>query len=174
MPPIHDLPFFRTEWISPLGPLLLGSIGDELLLCDWKYGRHRNAIERRLERLVTAERQTGTSPVIRETQRQLQAYFDSRLSVFSLPIHHVGTAFQHAVWEEIMRVPFGQTRTYGELAARIGNPNGVRAVGTAVGHNALSIIVPCHRIVGTNGTLTGYGGGLDIKTALLRLERIVR
>lgn len=173
MPLIDSSPFVRTEWISPLGPLLLGSIGDELLLCDWKYGRHREAIERRLERLVAAERQIGTSPVIHETQRQLQAYFEARLSAFSLPIRYVGTTFQQSVWEELLRIPFGRTASYGELAERIGNPNGVRAVGTAVGHNALSIIVPCHRIIGRNGALTGYGGGLEVKEALLRLEHII-
>lgn len=167
-------PFVQTEWPSPFGPLLLGSIADELLLCDWKHGRHRNVIERRLVRLIPNERVLGTSPVLLEAQRQLQAYFEGRLRVFSVPIRHVGTAFQCRVWEEIGRVPFGQTATYAQLARRAGNPQSVRAVGMITGHNALSIIVPCHRIVGSNGALIGYGGGLDVKAELLRLESAAR
>ena len=102
---------------------------------------------------------------------QLDAYFAGDLFVFDLDLHLVGTAFQRRVWEALLTIPHGQTRSYGEIAAQIGSPGASRAVGLANGHNPIGIIVPCHRVIGANGSLTGYGGGLDRKRALLALER---
>jgi methylated-DNA-[protein]-cysteine S-methyltransferase len=105
-----------------------------------------------------------------ETVRQLGAYFDGGLTEFDLPLRLRGTPFQQSVWEQLRRIPYGQTRSYGELAEILGKPGASRAVGLANGKNPVSIVVPCHRVVGSTGGLTGYGGGLDRKQRLLAFE----
>lgn len=111
------------------------------------------------------------SPAFVEAIRQLRAYFAGELEEFDLPLAPEGTPFQQQVWQELCRIPYGETISYGELARRIGNPNASRAVGLANGSNPIPIIIPCHRVIGSNGKLTGYGGGLPIKEKLLALER---
>jgi methylated-DNA-[protein]-cysteine S-methyltransferase len=106
-----------------------------------------------------------------QTIAQLEAYFAGRLLEFDLPLAPEGTPFQLSVWQQLRRIPYGQTVCYGELARRIGNPRAARAVGLANGSNPLPIIVPCHRVIGADGSLTGFGGGLPIKRKLLELER---
>jgi methylated-DNA-[protein]-cysteine S-methyltransferase len=106
-----------------------------------------------------------------EAIRQLRAYFAAELRTFNLPLAPLGTPFQLRVWQQLRKIPWGETISYGELATRIGNPKASRAVGLANGANPIAIIVPCHRVVGSNGKLTGYGGGLEIKQFLLALER---
>jgi methylated-DNA-[protein]-cysteine S-methyltransferase len=108
---------------------------------------------------------------LREAVRQLKAYFDGDLRDFDLPLRMQGTEFQLSVWRALRDIPYGETISYGELARRIGNPKGSRAVGLANGSNPIAIIVPCHRVIGSNGKLTGYGGGLENKEILLGLER---
>ncbi len=102
---------------------------------------------------------------------QLESYFAGELFEFDLGLDLVGTAFQRKVWAALLTIPYGQTRSYGEIAAQIASPGAFRAVGLANGHNPIGIIVPCHRVIGSNGSLTGYGGGLDRKRALLALEK---
>ena len=106
-----------------------------------------------------------------EAARQLTAYFDGTLTEFDLPIHLEGTAFRMLCWQVLQTIPYGETISYGEQAKRIGNPKAVRAVGGANHHNPISIVVPCHRVIGADGTLTGYGGGIDRKAWLLMHER---
>ncbi len=106
-----------------------------------------------------------------ELLRQLDAYFEGKLTEFDLPFFATGTVFQLLVWEELIKIPCGQTITYGELAERIGKPQAARAVGSALHANPIPILIPCHRVVGANGQLTGFAGGLDTKQALLELER---
>lgn len=108
---------------------------------------------------------------MREVIRQLRAYFAGKLEKFDLPLAPDGTPFQLKVWKELCEIPYGGTISYGELACRIGNPKGARAVGLANGANPIPIVIPCHRVIGSNGQLTGYGGGLPIKEKLLALER---
>jgi methylated-DNA-[protein]-cysteine S-methyltransferase len=103
--------------------------------------------------------------------RQLRAYFAGELEIFDLPLAPKGTPFQQKVWSELCKISYGETISYGELARRTGNPNASRAVGLANGSNPIPIIIPCHRVIGSNGKLTGYGGGLEIKEKLLALER---
>ena len=107
-----------------------------------------------------------------EVRRQLDAYFARRLQRFDLPLAPAGTAFQQRVWQALRNIPFGETRTYGELARMIGQPGAARAVGAANGANPIAIIIPCHRVIATGGRLGGYAGGLDIKRRLLELEGI--
>ncbi len=112
------------------------------------------------------------TPLLLKAQRQLLEYFQKERQTFDLPLAPQGTPFQRAVWEELRRIPYGATCTYGDIAARIGRPKAVRAVGQANHHNPLPIFIPCHRVIGKNGALTGYAGGLALKQALLELEGV--
>jgi methylated-DNA-[protein]-cysteine S-methyltransferase len=109
-------------------------------------------------------------PLLREAERQLDDYFAGKRETFSLPCAAAGTAFQKAVWQALAEIPFGETRTYGAIARQLGRPNAVRAVGAATGRNPIAIVVPCHRVIGSDGKLVGFAGGLEAKDALLRLE----
>lgn len=115
--------------------------------------------------------QDDRHPVLVAAERQLRAYFDGALKVFDLPLDFQGTAFQKQVWTALLAIPYGQTRSYVEIARQIGRPSAARAVGAANGRNPISIIAPCHRVVGAGGALTGFAGGLEAKALLLGLER---
>ncbi|MGW6566266.1 methylated-DNA--[protein]-cysteine S-methyltransferase [Streptomyces sp. NPDC054975] len=146
---------------SPYDPLTLVAVDGVLSRIHMTDQRHRPAEE------------TFGAPDPRpfgETVRQLDAYFAGELTAFELPLNLIGTPFQLRVWERLRHIPYGQTRTYGELAEELGNPGASRAVGLANGKNPVSIVVPCHRVVGASGSLTGYGGGLDRKRRLLAFE----
>ena len=114
--------------------------------------------------------ESARHPVLVETERQLREYFAGRRQAFDLELDFVGTPFQRAVWKALLTIPFGQTRSYGQIAKQVGRPSASRAVGAANGRNPVSIVAPCHRVVGSTGALTGFGGGLDVKERLLRLE----
>ena len=150
---------------SPLGDLLLTSDGSSLTGLFM------------LDRVDMAERdgwiQDDNATPFEETKRQLAAYFSGELTEFGLPMELTGTDFQKRVWESLKSIPYGTTISYGEQAKRIGNPNASRAVGLANGKNPISIIVPCHRVIGSNGKLVGYGGGLSRKENLLNFEAMV-
>jgi len=152
-----------TNWMSPLGEMLLAA-SDAGLAGAWFAG------QRHFDGPHASWLRDDAHPVLREASRQLQSYFDARLRAFGLPLAPIGTAFQRAVWHAIAAVPYGTTTTYAALAQAAGASGAARAAGAATGRNPLSIIVPCHRIVGTHGALTGYAGGLDRKRALLALE----
>ncbi len=115
--------------------------------------------------------QASQEPVLVETERQLSEYFAGQRQQFDLPIYMQGTAFQQQVWQALQTIPFGETRSYSDIAQQIDNPQAVRAVGAANGRNPLSIVVPCHRVIGRQGQLTGFAGGLDAKKYLLALEQ---
>lgn len=157
---------------SPCGDLMLGSLGDRLCLCDWAVERHRDNVDARLRRVLKARYEEQSSAVIREAAEQLDAYFAGRLTRFDVPLLFVGTDFQKRVWHRLPEIPYGELMSYGELAAQLDMPTAVRAVANSNGANAISIIVPCHRVIGSNGTLTGYGGGLAAKQFLLTLEGV--
>ncbi|RYD65796.1 MAG: methylated-DNA--[protein]-cysteine S-methyltransferase, partial [Sphingomonadales bacterium] len=110
-------------------------------------------------------------PVLVETERQIAEYFAGKRSAFTVPLDFRGTDFQKSVWAALLTIPFGETRSYGEIARQIGRPSASRAVGAANGRNPISIIAPCHRVIGSNGALTGFAGGLAAKELLLALER---
>ena len=115
---------------------------------------------------------SGNNPngIILEAVKQLNEYFDGKRQSFDLPLKPHGTEFQQKVWSALLEIPYGQTRTYGEIAAAIGNPKACRAVGMANNRNPIAVIIPCHRVIGSNGALTGYAGGLKAKEILLELE----
>jgi len=154
-------PEFYTEMKSPVGRLRL--VGDDVGLRQVWFlgGRHSKAARK--------EWKEDRAP-FDEAIRQLDAYFRGELKDFDLPLRMEGTEFQLSVWKELRRIPYGETRTYGEMAKKIGNPKGARAVGLANGQNPIPIIVPCHRVIGSDGSLTGFGGGIENKRKLLELE----
>ena len=151
-----------TRMESPVGPLLLAA--DESGLRSIEFVNGRKPVQ------ADPHWQEDAEP-LRETTRQLRAYFAGELETFDLKLAPEGTPFQLAVWNRLCEIPYGETISYGELARRIGNPNASRAVGLANGSNPIPIVIPCHRVIGSNGKLTGYGGGLPIKEKLLALER---
>lgn len=157
---------------SPCGLLILGSYEDALCLCDWQVEKHREYVDNRLRRLLQADMILGTSDVLEMAVGQLNEYFAGERTLFDIPLLFVGTEFQETVWNDLLRIPYGQTISYGEMARRIGKPKAVRAVANANGANAISIFAPCHRVIGSDHTLTGYGGGLETKRKLLELEKV--
>ncbi|MFP4394634.1 MAG: methylated-DNA--[protein]-cysteine S-methyltransferase [Anaerolineales bacterium] len=142
-------------------------------LCGVAFGAEAPPSEiDRLARYGIAAPEAGNLPLLREARAQLAGYFAGRRTAFDLPLDLRGTDFQRAVWEALLAIPYGETRAYGDIAAAIGRPRAARPVGQAVGANPVGVIVPCHRVIGSDGRLTGFGGGLDLKRALLRLEGV--
>lgn len=162
---------YVREYTSPCGEMIIGSLGDELCLCDWKNIRHRNRNDRRICRNLNAEYKTGDSKIIRQTITELDEYFAGIRHSFDIPIRLAGTEFQQKVWNALLSIPYGETKSYMHIARSINNPKGVRAVAQAIGANALSLIIPCYRIIGSNNTLTGFAGGLEAKKFLIELEK---
>jgi methylated-DNA-[protein]-cysteine S-methyltransferase len=149
---------------SPVGELKLVASDKGLVAILWENDSPRRV---RLSELVEDEHH----PVLVETERQLEEYFAGKRKAFSVALDMRGTRFQKDVWEALLAIPFGETRSYGQLANQLGNPRATRAVGAANGRNPVSIIVPCHRVIGSSGKLTGFAGGLDAKARLLGLEK---
>jgi len=154
----------KSTFISPMGPMTLAAT-DAGLAGVWFDGQRHHPD-------LTGCPVNDQHPVLVKAKQQLTDYFAGRRSHFDLPLDiNGGTLFQQSVWQALLKIPQGQTTSYGDIGRQIGNPAAVRAVGAAVGRNPVSIIVPCHRVLGADGSLTGYAGGLDRKTALLKLER---
>ena len=153
---------FYTEMESPVGKLRL--VGNEkgLRQLSFANGRHTRGVAREWVR---------DDEPFQEVLRQLRAYFRGELKKFDLRLEMQGTEFQKSVWEELRKIPYGETRSYGQVAEIIGNPKAMRAVGAANGQNPIAIVVPCHRVIGSSGSLTGFGGGMDCKKRLLELEK---
>jgi len=153
---------------SPVGPLLLAAGSGGLTQLSFLAGP--NAEPPRTDGRESPATGNGASAVLEEARKQIAAYFARKLSCFDLPLTPRGTPFQESVWGKLREIPYGQTISYGELARRVGNPKAPRAVGAANGQNPIAIVIPCHRVIGSNGTLTGFGGGLAIKEQLLEHE----
>jgi len=153
----------RQTLASPLGPMTLAATESALVWVGFDGQRHAPD--------TAAWPTSRANAVLRQTAEQLQQYFAGDRTVFDVPLDlSQGTAFQQQVWQRLLTLAAGTTSTYGGIGQSIGNPKAVRAVGAAVGRNPISIIVPCHRVLGSGGALTGYAGGVDRKAALLRLE----
>lgn len=148
---------------SPVGSLTLVASDDGLVAVLWE-----NDDPKRVP--LGALIEDINHPVLTETESQLNAYFAGKRKQFSIPLEFHGTPFQKKVWAALTRIPFGETRSYAEIAQEVGSPAAVRAVGAANGRNPISIIAPCHRVIGSNGKLTGFAGGLQVKAHLLHLE----
>jgi len=155
---------------SPIGELLLGSYDGKLCLADMKYRKMRTTIDTRIQKGLNAEYVEQSSEVIEETIKQMKEYFSGERKEFDIPLLLVGSDFQKSVWEGLMQIPYGSTASYLELSKNIGNEKAVRAVASANGANAIAILIPCHRIIGSDGKLVGYAGGLSAKKKLLELE----
>jgi AraC family transcriptional regulator of adaptative response/methylated-DNA-[protein]-cysteine methyltransferase len=153
--------------------MVAGIHGGRLCLLEFADRRALESEIKDLENRFATVARPGRSPVHDEVQQQLYAYFQGKLRVFKLDFEYPGSDFQHAVWESLLAIPFGETRSYGEQAESLGNKKAVRAVARANGQNRLAIVIPCHRVVGADGSLTGYAGGLDRKRFLLDLESTV-
>jgi methylated-DNA-[protein]-cysteine S-methyltransferase len=148
---------------SPIGPLRLVANEDGLVAILWEEENSRSGP-------LPTVTETPQHPVLAESARQLAEYFAGKRKTFDLGLHFDGTEFQRKVWSALLTIPFGETRSYGQIAAQIGHPSAVRAVGAANGQNPIPIIAPCHRVVGSTGKLVGFGGGLPRKVHLLTLE----
>lgn len=160
---------YTQHYDSPLGGILLAA-DDVGLTGLWFDGQKYFA------RSLSNERIEQETSVLAEAKRWLDIYFTGKKPDFTPPLHPIGSAFQRSVWEILLQIPYGQTTTYGEIARQLAKKQGLdrmsaQAVGGAVGHNEISIIIPCHRVVGADGSLTGYAGGIDKKEKLLELER---
>jgi O-6-methylguanine DNA methyltransferase len=153
---------------TPLGPLVAGATGEGICLLE--FGGSRNDAANLSDRFNAAVSQ-GRHPHLDVLQDELVDYFAGQLSEFTVPIIVRGTPFQETVWHELLRIPFGETRSYADIARAIGAPNASRAVGNANGHNHIAILIPCHRVIASGGKIGGYGGGLDRKRFLLDIER---
>ena len=158
---------------SPFGELSIAASGGSIVLCDWNHSRKYTLHIRDIEssQNETTDSDNEDESVIRLASRQLDEYFAGLRKEFDLPLAPVGTPFQQRVWDALSHILYGKTISYSEIAEYIGNKNATRAVANAIGCNSLSIIIPCHRVIGSNGAITGYAGGIEAKRKLLDLEK---
>jgi len=159
-----------TTIVTPIGDMLAAATTTHLVLFEFS---HRHLLPVQLQRLKASVRDelvVGKSAVIEQLRGELDEYFRGERREFTVPLYAPGTPFQMKVWEELLRIPVGTTTTYSRVASAIGQPNAVRAVARANGDNRIAILIPCHRVIGSDGSLTGYGGGLWRKKKLLDLE----
>ena len=156
---------------TKIGELILGSFEGKLCLLDFNYRKMRNAVDDRIKKGLNADFIEEDSEIIEKTRTELDEYFRENRKEFDVPIRMVGTDFQKSVWNALLKVAYGTTSTYLQLAKDLNNGKAVRAVAGANGANAIAIIIPCHRIIGSSGELVGYAGGLPTKKRLLTLEK---
>lgn len=164
--PFIEIQYFQTA----IGELIIGSHKNQLCLCDWRYRKQRKQIDDRLTQGLGASYAIAESEVVANAKVELNEYFNKKREEFSIPLLLVGTDFQKSVWDMLFQIPYGTTETYLGLSKRLGNEKAIRAAAAANGANAISIFIPCHRIVGSKGELIGYAGGIKAKEALLCLE----
>jgi len=162
-----SIQYFKTKY----GEFILGSFDKKLCLLDFRYRKMRKTVDNRIKKGLVSEYIEKDNGILKETRVQLNEYFNCERREFDIPLLMVGTKFQTKVWSALIKVPYGKTSTYLDLAKDINNEKAVRAVANANGANSISLIIPCHRIIGSNGELVGYGGGLPVKKRLLKLEQ---
>lgn len=159
--------YYKTK----IGELILGSFDKKLCLLDFRYRKMRTTVDNRIRNGLNAEFIEQDDKILEKTREQIDEYLNGGRNKFDIPLLMVGTDFQKNVWNALMKVPYGATSTYLQLAKDINNEKAVRAVASANGANSIGLIIPCHRIIGSDGELVGYGGGLAVKKRLLKLER---
>lgn len=162
-----NIQYYKTK----IGELILGSFDGKLCLLDFRYRKMRTTVDNRIKKGLDAEFVEQDSEFLAKIRKQLDEYFDGDRKEFDIPLLMAGSDFQKSVWKALMKVPYGKTSTYLNLAKAINNEKAVRAVANANGANSIGLIIPCHRIIGSNGELVGYGGGLPVKKQLLKLEQ---
>jgi methylated-DNA-[protein]-cysteine S-methyltransferase len=161
--------WYTTTVDSPCGPLVC-VVDEDGAVVRIEFGRGRESQKVTVRMAAQGDEVIEDASRTAEVRQQLAEYFAGQRREFDLPLAPRGTIFERAVWDELRRIPFGETRSYAEVARALGNPAATRAVGRANGANPIPIVVPCHRVIGSNGSLTGFGGGLDVKARLLELE----
>lgn len=166
MPNKISIQYYKT----PVGELVLGAYKGKLCLADWRYRKMRDAVDERIQKGLQAVYTEENATILEQTKTEINAYFNQELKEFTIPLQLVGTDFQKQVWKALQEISYGKTESYLGLSKKIQNEKAIRAVASANGANAISILIPCHRIIGTNGNLVGYAGGLKTKEKLLLLE----
>jgi methylated-DNA-[protein]-cysteine S-methyltransferase len=161
-----DIQYYKTKY----GEFILGTYNNQLCMVDYRYRKMRSRIDKRLQTQLKATYNEQDNATLQETRQQLEEYFQGKRKTFTLPLLFVGSNFQKNVWNTLLQIPYGTTLSYKTLAQKIGDEKAVRAVANANGANAIGIIVPCHRVIASDGTLGGYAGGLALKKRLLTLE----
>jgi len=156
---------------TPVGKMRIGATDEGICLFDFQYRRSIDSIMKRIETHVGHKFEEAEHPHFSLLEEQIGQYFAGTRKEFDLPLHFAGTAFQKSVWEGLLKIPYGETRSYKQQSIFLGNEKAIRAVAGANGENGIAIIVPCHRVIGEDGSLTGYGGGLQRKKWLLDLEK---
>ncbi len=162
-----NIQYFKTR----IGELILGSFEEKLCLLDFRYRRMRAVVDKRIKKGLEAEFVEQSNDILTEAKVQIDEYLDGDRISFEIPVLMVGTEFQKDVWKTLRQIPYGKTSTYLDIAKSINNEKAVRAVASANGANSISLIIPCHRVIGSDGELVGYGGGLSVKKRLLKLEQ---
>ena len=156
---------------TPVGKMRIGATDEGICLFDFQYRKSIDSIMKRIETITNEQFAEGEHPYFDKLERQMTEYFNGTRKEFDLPLHFAGTPFQKSVWEGLLKIPYGETRSYKQQSIFLGNEKAIRAVAGANGENGIAIIVPCHRVIGEDGSLTGYGGGLQRKKWLLDHER---
>lgn len=164
-----NISYYKT----PFGELILGEYNYQLCLCDWRYRKMRNQVDSRIQKHLKTEYTESETSVLIDTKIQLEEYFSGNRTEFTIPLLLIGTDFQQTVWNQLVEIPYGKTESYLGLSRQLENEKAIRAVASANGANAISILIPCHRIIGSKGELTGYAGGLNAKKSLLTLEKAI-
>jgi AraC family transcriptional regulator of adaptative response/methylated-DNA-[protein]-cysteine methyltransferase len=160
-----------TEIESPIGKIIFGEYDGKICLLEFKSGsRVKNSLKF-LSGHYEAKLTRRETPVLKQAKRQLNLYFSGNLDRFDLPLDYTGTGFQKSIWKQLKKIPYGKTVNYGWIAEKAGKPRATRAAGAAIGKNRIPIIIPCHRVIGKDGSLTGFGGGLKRKDWLLAHEK---
>jgi len=162
-----NIQYYKNEYTE----FILGSYDNKLCLLDFRYRKMRDTVDNRLKKGLSAQYIEKDDQVLKETRKQLQEYFTMQRKEFDIPLLTIGSPFQKSVWEGLVKIPYGITNSYAQLAKNIHNEKAVRAVANANGANAIAIIIPCHRIIGSDGSLTGFGGGIPLKKKLLEIEQ---
>ncbi len=159
--------YYKTK----IGELILGSFDNQLCLLDFRYRRMRSTVDKRIKKGLNTDYLEQDNEILQETRKQISEYLSGNRKVFEIPVLLVGSDFQKQVWNTLINVKYGEIASYLDLAKEINNKKAVRAVASANGANSIGLIIPCHRIIGSNGELVGYGGGLPVKKRLLKLEK---
>ena len=162
-----NIQYYKTK----IGELILGSFDVRLCLLDFRYRRMRETVDNRIKKGLRADFVERNDDVLSKARVQLDEYLNGDRISFDIPVLMVGTDFQKSVWDALMKIPYGKTASYLDIAKFINKEKAVRAVASANGANSMSLVIPCHRIIGSNGELVGYGGGVPVKKRLLKLEQ---